>query len=90
MLGSGNYLLDRMEAEDCPTRKCQECNGLGSISWKNANNWIAVMGEAIHAQILKTEKGIGRKLSFGEAVRLARIVRSDGQECFECEGLGEK
>ena len=88
-MNSGNMLVDRMDIEnDIRTFKCRDCNGQGSIPWREVDNWQQLMNEDIDDKMFKALKKFGR-ISFFAMLHIARLVRKSGRKCEKCNGCGE-
>jgi len=83
---SGNMLADRQDIEnDIRTFKCSDCNGKGSIPWKELPDWQQQMNEKIEDEIWKNTKRHGHRTN----VEVARDVRKQGSPCKSCDQTGE-
>ena len=82
---SGNCLVDKHETSDCKSFKCNTCFGKGSIEWVDMEK----MFDELAFIAYKRKKNGNPITTFREALRVARVVKSEGQECPECYGTGE-
>jgi DnaJ-class molecular chaperone len=88
-MGSGNYLVDRMDAEMSRCRTCPECRGEGSVSWDSIRDGFELMADAISFRIFKRKKNGFACKSFREMLSIAREVKKEGADCPMCDGSGE-
>ena len=79
----GNTLIDCWK-EPRRGQRCPVCNGTGRHEWE-----MVRFTDELDMLVYRRNKLGNPVKTFRELMKIARIMKAEGQECRRCEGTGE-
>lgn len=79
----GNTLID-CSTEVKHGHRCAHCNGTGYHEWE-----MTAFTDALDMKVYRRKKSGNPVTEFKELMKIARIIKEEGQPCDACDATGE-